>query len=72
MGAIKEFVIKQSIKHIIRTASKLSDKNLIRMAKLALNVAKGDQKKKRTNLKRSALSGAGDDPAHQGIRQNTA
>ena len=35
MGNIKDFVIKQTMKHGLRTATKLSDKNLIRLGKLA-------------------------------------
>ena len=39
MGVVKDFVVKQTIKHGLRVASRLSERNLIRFAELVEKVA---------------------------------
>ncbi len=50
MNAIKEFFTKQSIKHGMRTFSRLSDKNLIRVANLGKKIAREKEAKIISNL----------------------
>jgi len=50
MNAVKEFFTKQSIKHGMRTFSRLSDKNLIRFANLGKKIAREREAKIISNL----------------------
>ena len=50
MNAVKEFFTKQSIKHGMRTFSRLSDKNLIRVANLGKTIAREREAKIISNL----------------------